>query len=145
MERYDKEKDRYISMEAYNKEKHHDLVMEHMKQVALENGRLDAFPLQNDGGNGFVELVVNDNNSIILNVEEYECFRAEANAFAYHETMMNYVAPADENTKDQPFVFKVPQGQTSLNYHKWTLKIADKKIADRINKAKKLRNKKLKK
>lgn len=145
MERYDKEKDRYIAMEAYNKEKHHDLVMEHMKKVALENGRLDAFPLQNDGGIRFVELVVNDNNSIILNTEEYECFRAEANAFAYHETMMTYVAPADENTKDQLFVFKVPQGQTSLNYHKWTLKIADKKIADRINKAKKLRNKKLKK
>lgn len=117
-------------MEHYNKEKHHDLVMEHMKQVALRNGRLDAFPFQNNDGNGFVELVVNSNNCIILNVEDYECFRAEANAFAYHETMMNYAAQADESTKDQQFVFKVPQGQTSLNYYMWNIH-AKKKIPKR--------------
>lgn len=121
-------------MEHYNKEKHHDLVMEHMKKVALGNGRLDAFPSPNEDGNGFVVVVINDNNSIILKVDDYEYFKAEANAFAYHEVMMNYVAQSDESTKDQQFVLKVPQGQTSLNYYQWNIHVSDD-IKTRIKQA----------
>lgn len=133
-------------MEIYNKEKHHDLVMEHIKQASLERRELHTYSRCDNYGNGLTELVINETDSILMKSKEFqEIFDEVFVGAEYYRTMIDYIVSVDNRTKNQQFVFKVPEGQTSLNYHKWTLKFADRKIADRINKAKKLRNKKLKK
>lgn len=42
---------------------------------------------------------------------------------AYHKVMIDYIAKQDEKTKNQQFVFKVPQGQTSAEYYKWNFRV----------------------
>lgn len=105
-------------MEIYNKEKHHDLVLEHMKQAALENRQLDMYPCRDNYGREAVELVISETDSILLNGEDFEYLRIEATSFAYHEVMMKYIAPADERTKLQQFAYRIPQGHTSKDYKK---------------------------
>ena len=110
-------------MEAYNKEKHHDLVMEHMKQAALGNRQLDMYPYCDNYGREAVELVISETDSILLNGQDFEDLRTEAMSFAYHEVMMKYIAPADERTKLQQFAFRIPQGHTSKDYKKRHIKL----------------------
>ena len=106
-------------MEIYNKEKHHDIVMEHIKQAALENRCLDAYPRYDNYWNGLTELVINETDSILMKSKEFqEIFYEVFVGSEYHRKMIDYIVSVDNRAKDQQFVFKVPQGQTSLNYHK---------------------------
>lgn len=120
-------------MEHYNKEKHHDLVMEHIKQASLERRELHTYSRRDNYGNGLTELVINETDSILMKSQEFqEIFDEVFVGAEYYRTMIDYIASVDNKPKDQKFVFKVPQGQTSLNYYKWNLNIGDK-----IKKAKK--------
>lgn len=103
-------------MEIYNKEKHHDIVMEHIKQAALENRCLDTYSRYDNYGNGLTELVINETDSILMKSKEFqEIFYEVFVGSEYYRTMIDYIVSVDNRTKDQRFVFKVPEGQTSLN------------------------------
>lgn len=80
-------------MEIYNKEKHHDLVMEHMKQAALENRYLDTYPRCDNYGNALTELVINGTVSILMKSQEFQKIFDEVFADAeYYRTMIDYIA-----------------------------------------------------
>ena len=80
-------------MEIYNKEKHHDLVMEHIKQAALENRYLDTYPRYDNYGNVLTELVINETVSILMKSQEFQKIFDEVFADAeYHRTMIGYIA-----------------------------------------------------
>lgn len=79
-------------MEHYNKEKHHDLVMEHLKQAALENRCLDTYPRCDNYGNILTELVINETDSILMKSKEFQEIFDEVFADAeYHRTMIYYI------------------------------------------------------
>lgn len=103
-------------MEHYNKEKHHDLVMKHIKQAALENRSLDTYARYDNYGNGLTELVINETDSILMKSKEFqEIFDEVFVGAEYYRTMIDYIVSVDNRTKNQQFVFKVPESQTSLN------------------------------
>ena len=115
-------------MELYNKEKHHDLVMEHIKQAALSGLELDMYPRYDNYGNGLTELVINETDSILMKSKEFQEIFDEVFVDAdYYRTMIDYIVSVDNWTKDQPFVLKSHQDYTSLNYYKWNIH-AKKKI-----------------
>lgn len=94
-------------MERYSKEKHHDLVLEYMKQAALENRYLDKYPRYDNYGNGLTELVINETDSILMKSKEFQEIFDEVFVGAdYYRTMIYYIASVDNRTKDQQFVFK---------------------------------------
>lgn len=111
-------------MEHYNKEKHHDLVLEHIKQAALSGLELDIYPRCDNYGNGLTELVINETDSILMKSKEFQEILDEAyGGITYYQAMIDYIASVDEKTKDQQILFKVPQGQTSWNYHTGIIKL----------------------
>lgn len=80
-------------MEIYNKEKHHDLVLEHIKQAALENRCLDTYPRYDNYGNGLTELVINETDSILMKSKEFqEIFDEVFVGSEYYRTMTDYIA-----------------------------------------------------
>lgn len=80
-------------MEHYNKEKHHDLVMKHIKQAALENRSLDTYAKYDNYGNGLTELVINETDSILMKSKEFqEIFDEVFVGAEYHRTMIGYIA-----------------------------------------------------
>ena len=111
-------------MEIYNKEKHHDLVLEHIKQAALSGLDLDMYSRYDNYGRAWTELVINETDSIYMKSEEFQEICDEVyGGITYYQAMIDYIASADEKTKDQQILFKVPQGQTSLNYQKKKLNL----------------------
>lgn len=80
-------------MEHYNKEKHHDLVMKHIKQAALENRCLDTYARYDNYGNGLTELVINETDSILMKSKEFqEIFDEVFVGAEYYRTMIGYIA-----------------------------------------------------
>lgn len=79
-------------MEHYNKEKHYDLVMEHMKQAALENRYLDTYPRYDNYGNILTELVINETDSSLMKSKEFqEIFDEVFVGAEYYRTMTDYI------------------------------------------------------
>lgn len=79
-------------MEHYNKEKHHDLVLEHIKQAALENRCLDTYSRYDNYGNGLTELVINETDSILMKSNEFqEIFDEVFVGSEYHRTLIYYI------------------------------------------------------
>lgn len=80
-------------MEHYNKEKHHDLVLEHIKQAALENRCLDTYSRYDNYGNVLTELVINETDSILMKSKEFqEIFDEVFVGAEYYRTKINYIA-----------------------------------------------------
>ena len=79
-------------MEHYNKEKHHDLVMEHIKQAALSGLELDMYSRYDNYGNGLTELVINETDSILMKSKEFqEIFDEVFVGAEYYRTMTDYI------------------------------------------------------
>lgn len=79
-------------MEHYNKEKHHDLVLEHIKQAALSGLELDIYSRCDNYGNGLTELVINETDSILMKSKEYQEIFDEVFVDAdYYRTMIDYI------------------------------------------------------
>lgn len=80
-------------MEHYNKEKHHDLVMEHIKQASLERRELHTYSRYDNYGNGLTELVINETDSILMKSKEFqEIFDEVFVGAEYYRTMIDYIA-----------------------------------------------------
>lgn len=94
-------------MEHYNKEKHHDLVLEHIKQAALSGLELDMYSRYDNHGNGLTELRINETDSILMKSKEFqEIFDEVFVGAEYYRTMIDYIVSVDNRTKDQQFAFK---------------------------------------
>lgn len=79
-------------MEIYNKEKHHDLVVKHIKQAALERRDLDMYSRCDNYGNGLTELVINETDSILMKSKEFqEIFDEVFVGAEYYRTMTVYM------------------------------------------------------
>ena len=79
-------------MEHYNKEKHHDLVLEHIKQAVLSGLELDMHSRYDNYGNGLIELVINETNSILMKSEDFnEIFDEVFVGAEYYRTMTDYI------------------------------------------------------
>lgn len=79
-------------MEHYNKEKHHDLVMEHIRQAALSGLELDMYSRYDNYGNGLTELVINETDSILMKRKEFqEIFDEVFVGAEYYRTMIDYI------------------------------------------------------
>lgn len=86
----------------YNSEKHHDLVVKHIKQSALEGRNLDMYSRYDNYGNALVELFINETESIIIRNEDFFEICNEVYAgLSYHQAMIDYIASVDERSKDQ--------------------------------------------
>lgn len=104
-------------MEHYNKEKHHDLVMDHIKQAALSGLELDMYPRYDNYGNGLTELVINETDSILMKNKEFQEIFDEVFVDAdYHRTMIDYIVAVDNRNEDQLFYHREHQGTTALRY-----------------------------
>lgn len=104
-------------MEHYNKEKHYDLVLEHIKQAALENRCLDTNPRYDNYGNGLTELVINETDSILMKSKEFqEIFDEVFVGAEYYQIMIKYMALVDEIPKDIQLYNRKHQETTSLAY-----------------------------
>lgn len=79
-------------MQHYNKEKHHDLVLEHIKQTALSGLELDMHSRYDNYGNALVELFINETESIIIRNEDFReiCNEVYAGS-SYHQVMTDYI------------------------------------------------------
>lgn len=88
-------------MEHYNKEKHHDLVLEHIKQAALSGLELDMYSRYDNCGNALFELVINETDSILIKGDEFQELFEYVNGISYYQAMLDYIALVDERSKDQ--------------------------------------------
>lgn len=104
-------------MEHYNKEKHHDLVLEHIKQAALSGLELDIYTRCDNYGNGLTELVINETDSILMKSKEFqEIFDEVYGGITYYQATIDYIAAVDESSKDIQFYHREHQGTTALRY-----------------------------
>lgn len=90
-------------MEIYNKEKHHDLVLEHIYSAYISGYELQKYFLTDNYGNLLVQLAINKTATIMLKGQEYKQLL--------------------EEVRECNIPFRVPQGQTSLNYQKKKLNL----------------------
>ena len=104
-------------MEHYNKEKHHDLVMEHIKQAALSGLELDMYSRYDNYGNVLVELFINETDSIMIRTEDFSEICNEVFAgVTYLQAFVDYIASVDERSKDQLIINSLEhQDTTSLD------------------------------
>lgn len=104
-------------MELYNKEKHHDLVLERIKQAALSGLELDMYSRYDNYGNGLTELVINETDSILMKSYEFqEIFDEAYVGIPYYQAMIDYITAVDESAKDRQYFHRAPQGTTALRY-----------------------------
>ena len=79
-------------MKHYNEEKHHDLVLEHIKQAALECRELDMYSRYDNYGNVLVELLINETESIMIRNEDFREICNEVYAgITYHQAFIDYI------------------------------------------------------
>lgn len=96
-------------MARYNKEKHHDLVMEHIKQSALSGLELHMYSRYDNYGNVLTELVINETDSILMKIKDFQEICNEVyGGIPYHQAMIDYISAVDESTKDQKFINYFP-------------------------------------
>jgi hypothetical protein len=101
-------------MEHYNKEKHYDLVLEHIKKAALEHCELDMHSRYDNYGNALVELFINETESIMIRTEDFSEICNEVYAgVTYHQAFVDYIASVDDRSKDQLII-------NSLEHHDTT-------------------------
>lgn len=79
-------------MEHYNKEKHRNLVLEHIKKAALEHRELDMYSRFDNYGNTLVELFINETDSIMIRNEDFREICNEVYAgVSYYQAMIDYI------------------------------------------------------
>lgn len=104
-------------MELYNKEKHHDIVVGHIKQAALENRFLDTYSRYDNYGNVLTELVINETDSILMKSKEFQELCNEAyGGITHYQAMIDYIASVDESAKDRQYYHREHQGTTASHY-----------------------------
>lgn len=103
-------------MEHYNKEKHYELIKEHMKRASLENRSLDMYPKFENDGDTLFEFIINETDSILIKDREFQELFEDVNGISYYQAMLDYIASVDERSKDQLIINSLEhQDTTSLD------------------------------
>lgn len=108
-------------MEHYNKEKHHDLVVKHIKQAVLESRDLGMHSMCDNYGNMLTELVINETDSILMTSREFQqIWHYAFDEIINHHLMTDYIAAVDESARENQYYHREIQGTTaSTNIPPW--------------------------